>query len=79
MSVVINSQVLELDGVTTVLVSDRQPDPDSDYYVRYVEIYTDPVGTPNRKPTIHLTMKGGSQQANDQSALLITLPNALTY
>jgi hypothetical protein len=68
-----------LQGVQTVLVSDIQPDPNSDYYVRYVEFYTDPPGVPNRSPIIHVTLYGGSQQAGAKGNLEIQIPSGLLF
>jgi hypothetical protein len=68
-----------LQGVQTVLVSDIQPDPNSDFYVRYVEFYTDPVGVPNRSPIIHITLYGGSQQAGAKGNLEIQIPSGLLF
>jgi hypothetical protein len=66
-------------GVQSVLVSDIQPDPNSDYYVRYVEFYTDPPNVVNRAPIIHVTLYGGSQQSGSKGNLEIQIPSGLLF
>lgn len=66
-------------GVQAVLVSDIQPDPNSDYFVRYVEFYTDPATVINRVPVIHVTLYGGSQQAGSKGQLEIQIPSGVLF
>lgn len=79
MSVSFDNTWQSLQGVQSVLVSDIQPDPNSDYYVRYVEFYTDPPNVANRKPIIHITLYGGSQQAGAKGNLEIQIPSGLLF
>lgn len=75
MPVQISSQTLELDGVQSILVSDIQPDPNSDYYVRILTFFTDPATTLNRTPVLIINLYGGSQQNNDITELQIQTPS----
>jgi hypothetical protein len=79
MSVSFDNIRQSLQGVQSVLVSDIQPDPNSDYYVRYVEFYTDPPNVANRSPIIHVTLYGGSQQSGSKGALEFQIPSGLLY
>jgi hypothetical protein len=75
MAINFNNVTLELDGVQTILVSDIQPDPNSDYYVRLLTFFTDPPDTPNRAPIITIKLFGGSQSGNEKTELEIMTPS----
>jgi hypothetical protein len=75
MPVTIVNQTLELDGIQTVLVSDIQPDTNTDYFVRVLTLYTDPPTVTNRIPVLIVKLFGGSQQNHDQSELELTTPS----
>jgi hypothetical protein len=68
-----------LQGVKTILLSDVQPDPNSDYYVRYIEFYVDDATVVNRSPPIKVTCYGGSQQAGDKTPLEVTIPSGVEF
>lgn len=74
MPVQINNQTLELDDVHSILVSDIQPDTDSDYYVRILTIFTQSGTTLNRTPDLTIRLLGGSQANNDKTELEIETP-----
>jgi hypothetical protein len=74
MSVQFNNMTIELDGIYTVLVSDIQPDTDTDAYVRILTIFDQPVTEGNRTPVLTLRLFGGSQSDNDQAAVQIQTP-----
>jgi hypothetical protein len=75
MPIQINNQTLELDGIQSILVSDIQPDTDTDYFVRILTFFTDPVAALNRSPILTLKLYGGSQSTNDKSELEIQTPS----
>jgi hypothetical protein len=75
MPIQINNQILELDGIQSILVSDIQPDTDTDYFVRILTFFTDPVTALNRSPILTLRLLGGSQSTNDRSELEIQTPS----
>lgn len=75
MPIQINNQTLELDGVQSILVSDIQPDTDTDYFVRILTLFTDPAATLNRQPVLTIKLYGGSQTNNDKSELEIQTPS----
>ena len=66
---------LELDDVHSILVSDIQPDTDSDYYVRILTIFTQSGTTLNRTPDLIIRLLGGSQANNDKTELEIETPS----
>jgi hypothetical protein len=69
------NQVIELDGIQTVLVSDIQPDTNSDYFVRILTFFIDPPSVINRQPILTVKLYGGSQQNHDQLELELTTPS----
>jgi hypothetical protein len=75
MPIQINNQTLELDGIQSILVSDIQPDTDTDYFVRILTFFSDPISTTNRAPLLTLKLYGGSQSTNDKSELEIQTPS----
>lgn len=75
MPIQINNQTLELDGLQTILVSDIQPDTDTDYFVRILTFFDQPPGVLNRVPILTLRLLGGSQINNDKSELEIITPS----
>ncbi len=75
MAIIVLNQVIELDGIQTVLVSDIQPDTNSDYFVRILTFFTDPPSVSNRQPVLTLKLYGGSQQNHDQLELELTTPS----
>lgn len=75
MPVQINNQTLELDGIQTILISDIQPDTDTDFFVRILTFFDQPSTALNRTPLLTLRLLGGSQSTNDQSELQIITPS----
>lgn len=75
MPIQINNQTLELDGLQSILVSDIQPDTDTDYFVRILTFFDQPTTAMNRTPILTLRLLGGSQVNNDQSELQIVTPS----
>ena len=75
MAITILNQTIELDGIQTVLVSDIQPDTNSDSFVRILTFFTDPPSVANRIPILILKLFGGSQQNHDQLELELTSPS----
>ncbi len=75
MPITVLNQTVELDGIQTVLVSDIQPDTNSDYFVRVLTFFTDPPTVINRQPILVLKLFGGSQQNHDQLELELTTPS----
>jgi len=74
MPLIFNNATIELDGIYTVLVSDIQPDTDTDAYVRILTIFDQPVTQGNRTPVLTLRLYGGSQSDNDLTAVQIQTP-----
>jgi hypothetical protein len=74
MPLIFNNATIELDSIYTVLVSDIQPDTDTDAYVRVLTLFDQPVTQGNRTPVLMLRLYGGSQSNNDQAALEIQTP-----
>jgi hypothetical protein len=68
MPLTINSEVLRIDGITSIEVSDDVADPDSGGYTRKIEFYTDPLDSTNRRPVLTVLSYG------DKPNLLITTP-----
>ena len=76
MPIQINNQTLELDGLQDILVSDIQPDTDgTDYYVRILTFFDQPVTASNRTPLLTLRLLGGSQSTNEKAELEIQTPS----
>ncbi len=75
MPIQINNQTLELDGLQSILVSDIQPDTDTDFFVRILTFFDQPVTAMNRTPILTIRLLGGSQSTNDQSELQIQTPS----
>jgi hypothetical protein len=75
MPIQINNQTLELDGIQSILVSDIQPDTNTDYFVRILTFFTDPTTMVNVSPILTLKLYGGSQSTNDKSELEIQTPS----
>jgi hypothetical protein len=75
MPVQFNNVTIELDGLQSILVSDIQPDTDTDYFVRILTFFTDPSTTLNRSPILTLRLLGGSQSTNDKTELEIQTPS----
>lgn len=75
MPIQINNQTLELDGIQSILVSDIQPDTDTDYFVRILSFFDQPVTNANRTALLTLKLFGGSQSVNDKSELEIVTPS----
>ncbi len=74
MPLIFNNATIELDSIYTVLVSDIQPDTDTDAYVRILTLFDQPVTQGNRTPVLTLRLYGGSQSNHDQAALEIQTP-----
>ena len=75
MPIQINNQTLELDGLQSILVSDIQPDTDTDFFVRILTFFDQPVTAMNRTPILTIRLLGGSQSTNDKSELEIETPS----
>lgn len=75
MPIQINNQTLELDGIQSILVSDIQPDSDTDYYVRILTFFDQLVTDANRVPLLTLKLYGGSQSTNEKAELEIQTPS----
>lgn len=58
MPLTINSQVLRIDGVTSIEVSDDVADVDSGGYTRKIDFYTDPLDATNRRPILTVLSYG---------------------
>ena len=70
-----NNIVLELDGLQSILVSNIQPDTDTDYFVRILTFFDQPATVQNRSPVLTLKLYGGSQSSNDATELQIQTPS----
>ena len=75
MPVTVLNQTVELDNIYTILVSDIQPDTDSDFYIRVLTLFDTPPEDSNRIPVLILKLFGGSQQNNDSAELQIHTPS----
>ena len=75
MPIQINNQTLELDGIQSILVSDIEPDTDTEYFVRILTFFDQPATSQNRSPILTLKLYGGSQSTNDKSELEIQTPS----
>lgn len=74
MSIAVLEQLLEIDGVQSIVLSTIQPDLSSSAYIRLIQIYTDPPSNTNRRPVLTLQLHGGNQNTNDQSGLAVAIP-----
>jgi hypothetical protein len=75
MPIQINNVTIELDGIQSILVSDIQPDTDTDFYVRILTFFDQPATVMNRAPVLTLKLYGGSQLNHDQAELEIQTPS----
>lgn len=76
MPIQFNNATVELDNVQTIIISDIQPDQSgTDYFVRILNFFDQPVTALNRTPLLTLTLYGGSQSMNDQSGLQVQTPS----
>jgi hypothetical protein len=74
MSITINTQELELDGVTTINVSDIELDPTTNQFVRNIDFYLDPTTNTNRVPTLRVKVTAPTSQS-----VVITIPSGVTF
>jgi hypothetical protein len=52
------SEVLRIDGLTSIDVSDIEPDEESGGHVRRIEFYTDALSVLNRRPVLTVMVYG---------------------
>ena len=52
------NETLRIDDLTSVDVSDVEPDPESGGYARRIEFYIDPAGAMNRRPVLTVMIYG---------------------
>ena len=74
MPITVLNQTIELDGIQSILVSDIQPDTDTDYFVRILTFFDQPTSQ-NLPPVLIVKLYGGSQSSNDTSELQIVTPS----
>jgi hypothetical protein len=62
------SEMLRIDDLTSVSVSEVEPDPDSGAFARRIEFYTDALNILNRRPVLTVMVYG------DEESLRIHTP-----
>jgi hypothetical protein len=55
------------------------PDPNSNSYVRLIQIYADLPDVTNRRPIVELLLYGGDQTAGNVTPLQINVPGGIVY
>jgi hypothetical protein len=60
-------------------ISVISPDPNSNAYVRLIQIYADLPAVTDRRPIVELLLYGGDQTAGDVTPLQINVPGGLMY
>jgi hypothetical protein len=62
MTVTTVSEMLRIDGLTSINVSDIEPDDDSGGFVRRIEFYTDALNILNRRPVLTVFIYSGEAE-----------------
>jgi len=61
-------------GVTSINVSDIEPDPITNMYVRRLEVYIDSPDAQNRRPSLTIVVN-----SPDKQSVAITIPSGVTF
>lgn len=64
------SEILRIDALTSIMISDITPDEDSGAYARRIEFYTDDLAVLNRRPVLTVMIYGDADSLRVQTPTL---------
>ncbi len=71
---IVTKQAMTLGAVVSINVSSITQDPDDNFWVRRLMIFTDPLDAPNRTPVLDITMR-----SETKTSLEIEIPQGIDF